>query len=285
MEMGKSLMERLENSDLDIAALKLLGQGRTASVHDYGKGKVVKLYQPEIPEEDADREWAASSLAFSLGIRTPKPYEIVRIEGRIGLVYQHISGVTLLDVIKGKPWAVSASAKSLAWAHAEIHSREGGGLREQKPMLADHISEAPLLTPEEKQRILHHLDRLPAGYSLCHGDFHPDNVIVNDGSWIVDWMNGICGHPAGDAARTLLLLSIGSMPENTSRTISALINLGRRRLKSAYLSQYLKASGLSYTSIDEWLLPVAAARLSEGIPEAEKEQLAKIVRGRLRPDH
>lgn len=106
--MGKSLMERIENSELDIAALKLLGQGRTASVHDYGDDKVVKLYQPEIPEDDADREWAASSLAFSLGIRTPKPYEIVRIEGRIGLVYQHISGVTLLDVIKGKPWAVSA---------------------------------------------------------------------------------------------------------------------------------------------------------------------------------
>lgn len=278
-------MERIENSNLDISALKLLGQGRTASVHAYGEGKVVKLYQPNVPKEDAEREWDASCLAFSQGLRTPKPYEIVRIGGRIGLVYQHISGVTLLNVIKGKPWAVSASASSLARSHAEIHSREGAGLTEQKPMLADHITAAPLLTPEEKQRTLHHLDRLPAGRSLCHGDYHPDNVIVNDGCWIVDWMNGLCGHPAGDAARTLLLLGIGSMPENTSRTASALINLGRRKLKSVYLSQYLKASGLSYASIDEWVLPVAAARLAEGIPEAEKEQLAAIVRERLALDH
>ncbi|WP_262416592.1 phosphotransferase family protein [Paenibacillus sp. CGMCC 1.18879] len=279
------MMERLEQCDLDISALKLLGQGRTASVYAYAEDKVIKLYLPGIPQEGVRREWAASSLAYSLGIRTPRPYECVRIDAATGVVYQHISGITLLGIIFQKPWAVSSSARSLARMHAEIHSREGGELVTQKSVLDYNIGAAPLLTPEEKQRVRLHLDRLPAGSSLCHGDFHPDNVIVNDGCWTIDWMNGMCGHPAGDAARTLVLLSVGSMPENTSRTASVFINLVRRRLKSVYLSQYLKATGMYSTSIDEWLLPVAAARLAEGIPEAEKEQLVMMIRSRLTQDH
>ena len=45
---------------------------------------------------------------------------------------------------------------------------------------------------------------------------------------------------------------------------------------SVYLNRYFKASPYTHKDLNAWLLPVAAARLSEEIPH-EKEDLIKWV--------
>ncbi len=132
-------------------------------------------------------------------------------------------------------------------------------------MLHEQIMAAPLLTEVEKHKIAHLLNDLPDGHQLCHGDFHPDNLLIGKNIWIIDWMTGTAGDPACDVARTVILFSFGTLPENVPGFIKGMINMLRRRIKHQYV---------------KWIVPVAVARLSESIPQDEKERLLQVVRER-----
>src|SRR3546814_7594415 len=64
------------------------------------------------------------------------------------------------------------------------------------------------------------LDALPDGDRLCHGDYHPGNVIETAGGPVViDWPAVTRGHPDADYARTLLLLRLGEPPSSEERRV------------------------------------------------------------------
>ncbi|SEO58053.1 Phosphotransferase enzyme family protein [Paenibacillus sophorae] len=263
--------------------LRLIGQGRTADIFEYSQGKIIKLYKKDFPAEAINQELVVSGLACSLGIRTPEPFGHTQLDGRDGLIFQRISGVSLLSLFIKKPWTIPKYSKLLANLHAEIHTYEAAELnRRQKQVLCEYIQQAPLLTEQEKEKIIRYTEKLPDGNKLCHGDFHPDNVMFDGGYWIVDWMTGMSGNPAGDAARTVILLSVGSMPDGTPAPIKLFVQFLRNKLKAAYIKEYLRVTGHDYSTIDEWILPAAAARLVEWIPKDEKDELLSIIRARLK---
>ncbi|MBP2115043.1 phosphotransferase [Paenibacillus silagei] len=139
-----------------------------------------------------------------------------------------------------------------------------------------------MLETEEKTQILYRLARLPDGEKLCHGDFHPDNILMDSKLWVIDWMTGVRGNPAADVARSVIMFSIGSMPESASVFTKGFLGFARKRLTAQYVRRYLKLSGLTLADITPWILPVAAARLVEGLPVPEKELLVREIRRRLR---
>ncbi|QWU14846.1 phosphotransferase [Paenibacillus sophorae] len=266
-----------------VTDLRLIGQGRTADIFEYSQGKIIKLYKKDFPAEAINQELVVSGLACSLGIRTPEPFGHTQLDGRDGLIFQRISGVSLLSLFIKKPWTIPKYSKLLANLHAEIHTYEAAELnRRQKQVLCEYIQQAPLLTEQEKEKIIRYTEKLPDGNKLCHGDFHPDNVMFDGGYWIVDWMTGMSGNPAGDAARTVILLSVGSMPDGTPAPIKLFVQFLRNKLKAAYIKEYLRVTGHDYSTIDEWILPAAAARLVEWIPKDEKDELLSIIRARLK---
>lgn len=263
---------------------KRIGEGRTAEVREYGDGAILKLYREDIPGEHVDREYKISCYAYAQGVHTPRPVELVTVEGRKGIVFERIAGATLLKQLAGKPWQTGIYARQLAGLHYSLHQHQGpDGEGQQKSLLRQQIIAAPMLTMEEKSAVLEHLVKLPEGECLCHGDFHPDNVLGDGEGWIIDWMTGISGSSAADVARSVILLSMGSMPPGTPFLTRLITGFIRQKLCKGYIREYLKLSGQPYADINAWVLPVAAARLIEGVPLAEKEQLAREVRRRLRP--
>ena len=65
------------------------------------------------------------------------------------------------------------------------------------------IQQTTVLPANLQLAALNMLRQLPDDDKLCHGDFHPDNIIVApDGLVVVDWANAVCGHPLADVART-----------------------------------------------------------------------------------
>lgn len=262
-----------------------IGIGRTAEVREYGEETIVKLYLEDFPPEAAGQEFKVSTYVYNQGsVRTPRPVEWIEAEGRSGIVFQQIHGRSLLSLISGQPWRLPGYARQLAFLHHELHQLEGSQeLGRHMEQLRRQIVAAPILSMEEKTAILEHLQQLPEGNRLCHGDFHPDNVLVDaEGAWIIDWMNGICGNPAADAARSVVLLSMGTMPPGSPLVARVVTGFVRQKLTKVYIREYLSLSGRSYAEINAWIVPVAAARLTEGVPAAEKEQLAKEIRRRLR---
>jgi len=53
--------------------------------------------------------------------------------------------------------------------------------------------------------VLHHLAQLPIANTVCHGDFHPDNIMLTPtGPIVIDWIDATQGHPAADITAWLL---------------------------------------------------------------------------------
>lgn len=258
-----------------------IGAGRTAEIYEYGEQRVLKLYVPGIPEAQVEAEFRISGAAGRAGIRTPMALARVRHDDRHGIVFEKIAGGTMLAALARRGGSVAGESERMARLHSQIHRIAVPGLPDQKSSLRDRIARAPLLSDEVKNRLALMLQALPDGDRLCHGDFHPDNIMLDNQEWIIDWMTGMSGHPAGDAARTALLLRFGSLPDNAPAEVAAWLTDMRAELLDGYLLSYAKQTGTTREQIERWMPPVAAARLCDGIPEAEKETLAIFVRQSL----
>jgi Ser/Thr protein kinase RdoA (MazF antagonist) len=206
------------------------------------------------------------------------------VDGRLGIVFERIRGTSLLKILEARPWELISISRLLAEPHAKMHASsllpEAPGQREQ---IEQGIAWAKDLSEMEKQRNLTSLAHLPAGNSICHGDFHPDNIIITEhGPVIIDWMTGRRGHPLADVARTVLLIQSGGLPPRVSFAKRLLINALRSWLVSIYLNRYSQIHPASQDEIDSWKLPLLAARLFEveNYPK-EKQLTLKRIRTNL----
>lgn len=259
----------------------VVAAGRTAEILSYQPGQVLKLYREGMPRGMAEEEYQISLKVYNTGVTTPRPIRLAEHGTRFGVVYELASGITMLQAISVNPDILHEEAARMARLHLELHARDIHGLPEQKTVLKNRIQHAPSLAEEEKERIVDYLMQLPEGSKLCHGDFHPDNIILGEKEWVIDWMTGMRGNPAGDVARTLVLLQMGTMPDGTPDEAVKKFDRMRKELVKEYTRQYIGSGSLSQTDVDAWRLPVAAARLTEWIPEAEKANLLALVREAL----
>ncbi|TLS51624.1 hypothetical protein FE782_14055 [Paenibacillus antri] len=262
--------------------MSALGAGRTAEVFEHGADKVVKLYLTGFPRDSVEYEHEMSRIVADLGIPAPRALDMVDTEGRHGIVFERAEGSTLLQQMLRHPGERNRFAREFADLHVCIHrcqvdAGRHPSLRVLKAELARNIRNATQLSSDIKTKLLRHTERLPDGNAVCHGDYHPDNVISGERAWVIDWMTGAIGDAAGDVARTLLLFRYGTPPEDLPPDAKEALRRARNEWSEAYLERYLELSGLTLRRIEEWTLPVAAARLTEGIPEEEKAQLLRLI--------
>jgi len=183
----------------------------------------------------------------------------------------------MLVLLLGQPWRVRGLARALAEAHRVIHSVQAvPGLPDLRQVLASRIEDAAL-TPQLRGFALRVLDGLPSGDRLCHGDYHPGNVLVAaDRVTVIDWTGAARGVPEADHARTLLLLRWTDPLPGTPLTSRGLIWAGRGMLTNAYTRTYARNSNRPLRQVNSWLVVHIAARLSEGI-DVERPRLTNLL--------
>ncbi len=251
-----------------------LAEGRTAEIFAWGTGRVLKLYRREFLTSAIEREFASAQAAFEAGVPTPQPLAIVERAERRGIVFARVAAPTMLAALLAAPERMPQYAHQLAALHVELHARRVAALPVQRKQLMGQIAEAAELSPRQKERALITLADLPDGDALCHGDFHPNNILLAaDGPLIIDWVDAMCGHPLADVARTLLLLRTAYLAPN----FPAPAREGLQRFYDLYLTHYLNLQQVDREAVMAWTLPVAAARLSEGVGAAEAQQLVTLV--------
>src|SRR5574341_165283 len=155
----------------------LIGRGRTAEVFAWGEGRALKLYYEGWPAAAAQSEYRNAEAVHKAGAAAPSVDGVVQVDGRHGVIYERVSGPSLLGHTTSRPWAVFRSAHLMAELHARIHACHPSGLPAQRERLQQKILDARPLPDVLKQAALEALARLPDEAVLCHGDFHPDNIV------------------------------------------------------------------------------------------------------------
>ena len=240
----------------------VLGTGKEAEVLEYGAA-AVKLYNADRPKRAAFREAAILALVESFALPVPEVQGVRQINGRWGVIMSRADGPSFAEAVRRQPELLPLYLKEMARLHVRVHEHPGTQFPGAKARLAADIGTAHMLGRARQDALLRHLAELPDGDRLCHGDFHPLNILGPPGrAVIIDWPNASRGDPAADVCRSYVLIR-HSAPE----------------VASAYVDAYAAAGGRAGHEIYAWLPIIAAARLAEGVPDEEAELLNTAAAG------
>jgi thiamine kinase-like enzyme len=163
--------------------------------------------------------------------------------------------------------------------HSSIHAIKNPGFTKNKDQLLQRIDVVNILSNPEKNKIMQYLKKLPEGESLCHGDFHPENVLLsNSKDFVIDWMTATQGNSCSDVAHTDLLLRYGVSPEEKHGIEKFITNMVRNKFADLYINTYLKITNVNRDSIKSWKLPNMASMLNDIMSNSTKEQFLREIR-------
>jgi hypothetical protein len=257
---------------------KRIGVGVSAEVFLWKDHQVIKLFYSKASKVRVIEEAEVTKALHQAGLAVPAIDKVVEINGRQGIIGERIDGSSMLINILLKPFKIGYFARLLAELQTTIHKYKYNVsgipcLLEKRKL---QIQAAEILSEDKRQVVLDILDRLPVGESLCHGDFHPDNIILSPSkSIVIDWSVAVQGNSLADVAKTLLLLVIGTTPANHLTSIPWL--LLRCLFCTIYLRHYMELTHVTWKQIQPWLLPEAVAWLSDCSSEHEKKFLLFII--------
>ena len=178
---------------------EFIAKGANGAVYRYDAETIVKTYfaKDALPEIKQERENARR--AFVLGINTAIPYGIVRVGDGYGTVTELLNATSVTKLIRNNPDDMSEAAKYYIDMLKSIHAIqvEDGEVPNMKEtalawadFVADHIPEAQ----GKKLRAL--IEAVPKRNTLMHGDYHTNNIMVQNGEPLLIDMDTLCmGHP------------------------------------------------------------------------------------------
>jgi aminoglycoside phosphotransferase (APT) family kinase protein len=237
----------------------LLAAGNMAEVFEWGS-RVVKLYRSAARKSTAFREAAIHAAVEAMGLPVPAVWGVQEVAGRWGIVFDRISEGSFAERMREDPSAIPGCLETLVRLHARIHGHPAHQLGSLRLRLATNIARTQLLDEPRKQILLSRLAELPKGDRLCHGDFHPINVLGRTSRpMVIDWPDACCGDPSADVCRSYLLLKLHA-----------------EEIAEPYLDTYCGINNLPRARVVGWLPYVAAARLAEDVPD-DFERLLEIV--------
>lgn len=247
----------------------------------WGEDQVIKLYSPETPDDWIRDLGQMERVLYDAGLPVPEVGDLVEVDGQLGQIYERIEGPTLAEALFGQSEQDPKSVRHLAHRFAEIHASIHAvgfipGLSRQREIFPTLIDRAPSLNSEDKEATREAFNELPTGHQLCHGDFHPFNVILSPRrAVVIDWNNAHLGNPLEDVARSTLMLTGAPISEDIDAT-------GIESFNEAYLKCYFEIRPDGEEQLQAWRPIVAAVRLNDNIP-ALTNWLLEQVRSGLPP--
>jgi aminoglycoside phosphotransferase (APT) family kinase protein len=238
---------------------RLLAAGNVAEVFEWGS-RVVKLYRSPARKPTAFREAAIHAAVEAKGLPVPAVWGVQEVAGRWGIVFDRMSEGSFAERMREDPSVIPECLERLARLHERIHAHPARQLGSLKSRLATNIAHTRLLDEQRKQILLGGLADMPEGDCLCHGDFHPINVLGQTSqSMAIDWPDACCGDPSADVRRSYLLLKLHADD-----------------IAEPYLDAYRGTRNMPRARVLDWLPYVAAARLAEDVPD-DFSRLLEIV--------
>ena len=184
---------------LSVEGCEFIAKGANGAVYRYDNETIVKTYfaKDALPEIKQERENARR--AFILGINTAIPYGIVRVGEGYGTVTELLNATSVTKIIRNNPDDLSEAVKYYIDMLKSIHSIEveDGKVPDMKQTALEWAEFVSAHIPEEQGKKLRDLiEAVPKRNTLMHGDYHTNNIMVQNGEPLLIDMDTLCmGHP------------------------------------------------------------------------------------------
>ena len=194
-------MIEIKKDELD--KLEIIGKGCCSTIYRLSEGEILKLYDKQTRNDLSlvQKEFEISGACAELGVLTDRAIDLYECDGVYGASYEYVSGDTMLDAIK-RGENIDEMIRELAQIGHKLHSFHAD---------ADRFPDAAAvfdgmlrcikgwLSAEEYEHVKELTEAIPRSPKLVHGDFHPGNVIVSSGSFVLIDIGGAgYGHPVFD---------------------------------------------------------------------------------------
>lgn len=184
---------------MSVEGCEFIAKGANGAVYRYDDETILKTYfaKDALPEIKQERENARK--AFVLGINTAIPYGIVRVDDGYGTVTELLNAVSVTKLIRNNPDDMMQAAKyyidMLKSIHAiKVEDGEVPDMKETALAWADFV--APHLSEEKGKKLRALVEAVPKQNTLMHGDYHTNNIMVQNGEPLLIDMDTLCmGHP------------------------------------------------------------------------------------------
>ena len=184
---------------MSVEGCEFIAKGANGAVYRYDDETILKTYfaKDALPEIKQERENARK--AFVLGINTAIPYGIVRVDDGYGTVTELLNAVSVTKLIRNNPDDMSEAAKYYIDMLKNIHSIEveDGEVPDMKQTALAWADFVKAHLPEDQGKKLRALiEAVPKKNTLMHGDYHTNNIMVQNGEPLLIDMDTLCmGHP------------------------------------------------------------------------------------------
>ncbi len=265
-----------------------IGTGRTAEAYDAGDGKILKLFYSHISDSHVEREYSTNYLLAQKIDSMPKVYDKVTKDGRQGIVFQKITSIHMGSYMMQNPNRIPEVIRKFSQLHCEINSAviDTNTLSiDTADTLIHRIQESSILSRAEKKIVSEYLTATDSK-NLCHGDFHPENVLIDSNSnlWVIDWMTSVICSSMFDIARTYYLLRYGKSPEKKPLNVALVERLVCLYLSNTYYKIRIKNRS-DTIKFDCYFFIILVLRLNDRIPEERSSLLKLIKRSRKKALH
>ena len=184
---------------MSVEGCEFIAKGANGAVYRYDDETIVKTYfaKDALPEIKQERENARR--AFVLGINTAIPYGIVRVGDGYGTVTELLNATSVTKLIRQNPDDMTEAVKYYVDMLKSIHAVEveDGEVPDMKEIALDWARFVTAHIPEEQGRkLISLIEAVPKQNTLMHGDYHTNNVMVQNGEPLLIDMDTLCmGHP------------------------------------------------------------------------------------------
>ena len=184
---------------MSVEGCEFIAKGANGAVYRYDDETILKTYfaKDALPEIKQERENARR--AFVLGINTAIPYGIVRVGEGYGTVTELLNAVSVTKLIRNNPDDLTEAAKYYIDMLKSIHAieAEDGAVPDMKETALAWADFVAKHIPEEQGKKLRALiEAVPKKNTLMHGDYHTNNIMVQNGEPLLIDMDTLCmGHP------------------------------------------------------------------------------------------
>ncbi len=228
-------------------------------------GLAVRVYKkPEYKEKCLYAALTHARVETTLNhsqIKIPVLQNVSKIDNKWAISIDWVEGKTLEQLMDENPEKADVYLTKFVEMQCEIHSQSVQLLSKLKDKMARQIKELAQIDDIRKYELLTRLDSMPKHTKLCHNNFEPKHIIVNDeGTYVINWGSARQGNASADVAKTYLLFKLHK-PEFAEK----------------YLDQYCIKSGTSKKYVQAWLPIVAAAQLEKATSADELEFLMKWI--------